>query len=191
MEHGSFVDDLPIKNAMFNSYVSWPVGGTNLHIADEIYKHDLCRDDSRWFSRIRTTRLKSHQPRFVTLNFCYPLVDIPKTIENHIEKIIGKPSINGPFSIAMWSNTIEIPCSFQLEFRILKKRYCIILLAIFVGIFPYIGLKNRPYMVGTSNQSVPEMAIDMWVLWTFLSSNYGSNFGVFFPAKPNWYDYRW
>ena len=32
---------------------------------------------------------------------CYPLVDIPKTIENHIEKIIGKPSINGPFSIAM------------------------------------------------------------------------------------------
>ena len=34
----------------------------------------------------------------------------------------------------------------------------------FMGIFPYIGLKNRPYrylkMVGTSNESVPEMAID-------------------------------
>ena len=32
----------------------------------------------------------------------------------------------------------------------------------FVGIFPYIALKSRPYnMVGTSNQSVPEMAINM------------------------------
>ena len=30
----------------------------------------------------------------------------------------------------------------------------------FVGIFPYIGLKHRPYMVGTSNKSVPEMAIE-------------------------------
>ena len=32
----------------------------------------------------------------------------------------------------------------------------------FVGIFPYIGLKNRPkiYGIGTSNESVPEMAID-------------------------------
>ena len=29
----------------------------------------------------------------------------------------------------------------------------------FVGIFPYIGLIY--YMVGTSNQSVPEMAIDI------------------------------
>jgi hypothetical protein len=27
-------------------------------------------------------------------------------------------------------------------------------------IFPYIGLKHRPYMVGTSNKSVPEMAIE-------------------------------
>ena len=36
-----------------------------------------------------------------------------------------------------------------------------------MGIFPYIALKNRPYiwiyMVGTSNQSVPEMAIDLVV----------------------------
>ena len=30
----------------------------------------------------------------------------------------------------------------------------------FVVIFPYIGLKHRPYMVGTSNKSVPEMAIE-------------------------------
>ena len=31
-----------------------------------------------------------------------------------------------------------------------------------VGIFPYIGLKHigQKYMVGTSNQSVPEMAIE-------------------------------
>jgi len=31
----------------------------------------------------------------------------------------------------------------------------------FVGIFPYIGLIYI-YMVGTSNQSVPEMAIEIW-----------------------------
>jgi hypothetical protein len=30
----------------------------------------------------------------------------------------------------------------------------------FVGICPYIGLKNRLYMVGSSNQSVPEMVIE-------------------------------
>ena len=34
----------------------------------------------------------------------------------------------------------------------------------FVGIVPYIGLKNRPYvsyfLVATFNQSVPEMAMD-------------------------------
>ena len=34
----------------------------------------------------------------------------------------------------------------------------------FVVIFPYIGLKKigRTYMLGTSNQSVPEMAIDKY-----------------------------
>ena len=31
----------------------------------------------------------------------------------------------------------------------------------FVGIFPYIGLIYI-YMVGTSNESVPEMAIEIW-----------------------------
>ena len=38
----------------------------------------------------------------------------------------------------------------------------------FVGIFPYIGLKNRPniYGIGTSNQSVP-------VAWP-LNKHYGS-----------------
>jgi len=32
------------------------------------------------------------------------------------------------------------------NFRILKWRYCTIFQAIFVGIFAYIGLKNRPYI---------------------------------------------
>ena len=31
----------------------------------------------------------------------------------------------------------------------------------FLGIFPYIGLTKALYMLGTSNQSVPEMAIDI------------------------------
>ena len=36
----------------------------------------------------------------------------------------------------------------------------------FVGIFPYIGLIYiYIYMVGTSNESVPEMAIEIWGIW--------------------------
>ena len=35
----------------------------------------------------------------------------------------------------------------------------------FLGIFPYIGLKNRPYIngIGTSNESDPGMAIDIYI----------------------------
>ena len=33
----------------------------------------------------------------------------------------------------------------------------------FVGTFPYIGLIQALYMVGTSNQSVPEMAIEFFL----------------------------
>ena len=40
----------------------------------------------------------------------------------------------------------------------------------FVEIFPYIGLKiGLKYMVGTSNQSVPENPIDEWVLIVFFN----------------------
>ena len=37
----------------------------------------------------------------------------------------------------------------------------------FVGIFPYIGLKNRPYIygIGTSNKSDPEIPIDVSLSW--------------------------
>jgi hypothetical protein len=40
-----------------------------------------------------------------------------------------------------------------------------------VGIFPYIGLKNRPniYGIGASNQSVPEMAIEMIINDNYIS----------------------
>jgi len=55
--------------------------------------------------------------------------------------------------------------------RILKWGYCTICLAIFWGYIPvYKGLKNRPYiwihMVGTSNQSVPEISIEKWKVST-------------------------
>ena len=31
------------------------------------------------------------------------------------------------------------------------------------GIYPYIGLKNRPYRLGNFNKSVPEMAMEIWL----------------------------
>ena len=40
----------------------------------------------------------------------------------------------------------------------------------FLGIFPYIGLIQALYMVGASNQSVPEMASD-WIADLFFSEH--------------------
>ena len=55
----------------------------------------------------------------------------------------------------------KVDLYYQWKFQDPKMEVLYRIRQFFVGIFPYIGLKNRPYMVGTSNQSVPEMAIDL------------------------------
>ena len=65
------------------------------------------------------------------------------------------------FALGQW----EI---FRIQLMEVRKRT--ICLAIWiVGIFPYIGLTQALYMVGTSNQSVPEMAIWFIFLPTILN----------------------
>jgi hypothetical protein len=54
-----------------------------------------------------------------------------------------------------YSHSIPVEPPFQWEFQDPKIEVLYRMRQYFVGIFPYIVLKNRPYMVGTSNQSVP------------------------------------
>ena len=64
--------------------------------------------------------------------------------------------------VGRWANSRSNPMKYQWEWlRILKWRYVSTIFLAILGIFSYIGRKNRPkklalYMVGTSNQSVPE-----------------------------------
>ena len=54
----------------------------------------------------------------------------------------------------------------------------------FVGIFTYIGLKQRPYtMVGTSNQSDPGMAIDIFPWSTTVSTDGRDTTGSAVPVE--------
>ena len=76
------------------------------------------------------------------------LVNSHQTHHN-ISAKTGLMPINSP-----WTSKI------QWEFQDPKMELLYHIRPYFVGIFPYIGLKNRPYMVGTSNKSVPEMALD-------------------------------
>ena len=64
--------------------------------------------------------------------------------------------------LSSWHNSDITGTIYQWDFQDPKMEVLYHIRAYFLGISPYIGLKNRPkiYGIGTCNESVPEIAID-------------------------------
>ena len=91
----------------------------------------------------------NHQPVCVSKSW-YKLVSLPTSVRK------DDPHIG-----------VHIPCTCQWEFQDLKMEVLYYIRLYFVGIFPYIGLKHRPYIWNRYLQSIGSccMAIEYGIHW--------------------------
>ena len=116
-----------------------------------------------WHAAKKFDKFKRIEPRvFFLAKLQYTNLNsiIWKKTRGSIERIISShPAKQKPHTYIQWK--FQDP---KLEVLYHIRPYS-------VGTFPYIGLKNRPniYGIGTSNQSLPEIATQLYEPWSILT----------------------